>query len=106
MCGKLEELKPDLTTTTHFAIQLSYPMSYLQHFLQARAGGLFVLVEGMGTNVQRGGGLTVAENARYRGHIRTARDHQAMQKATTTFNKVGRCLSLMLIQFYLCNRKP
>ena len=35
----------DLTTAAHFAIQLSYPMSYLQHSLQARAGGLFVLVE-------------------------------------------------------------
>ena len=106
MCGKLEELKPDLTATAHFAIQLSYPMSYLQHSLQARAGGLFVLVEGVGVDVQRGGGLTVAEDARHRGHIRAARDHQAMQKATATFNKVGRCLSLMLIRFYLCNRKP
>ena len=38
----------DLTTAAHFAIQLSYPMSYLQHSLQARAGGLFVLVEGVG----------------------------------------------------------
>ena len=81
-------------------------MSYLQHPLQARAGGLFVLVEGVCVNVQCGGGLTVAEDARHRGHIRAARDHQAMQKATTTFNKVGRCLSLMLIQLYLCNRKP
>ena len=81
-------------------------MSYLQHFLQARAGGLFVLVEGMGINVQRGGGLAVAEDARHRGHVRAVRDQEAMQKATTTFNKVGRCLSLMLIQFYLCNRKP
>lgn len=50
--------------------------SNLQHFLQARAGGLFVLVEGMGVDVQRGGGLAVAEDARYRGHIRAARDHQ------------------------------
>ena len=106
MCGKLEELKPDLTTTAHFAIQLSYPMSYLQHPLQLRAGGLFVLVEGMGVDVQRGGGLAVAEDACHRCNIRAARDHQTMQKATTTFNKVGRCLSLMLIRFYLCNRKP
>ena len=66
----------DLTAAAHFAIQLSYPMSYLQHFLQSRAGGLFVLVESMGVDVQRGGGLTVAEDARYRGHIRAARDHQ------------------------------
>ena len=76
ICGELGELKPDLTTTAHFAIQLSYPMSNLQHSLQARAGGLFVLVESMGVDVQRGGGLTVAEDARYRGHIRAARDHQ------------------------------
>ena len=106
ICGKLGELKPDLATTAHFAIQLSYPMSYLQHSLQARAGGLFVLVKGVGVDVQRGGGLAVAEDTRHRGHIRAARDHQAMQKATTTFNKVGRCLSLMLIRFYLCNRRP
>ena len=95
-----------MTTIACFGIRLSYPMSYLQHPLQSRTGGLFVLVEGMGVDVERGGGLAVAEDARYRGHIRTARDHQTMQKATTTFNKVGRCLSLMLIQFYLCNRKP
>ena len=96
-----------MTTTAHFAIQLSdYAMSYLQHPLQSRAGGLFVLVESMGIDIQRGRGLAVAEDARHRGHIRAARDHQAMQKATTTFNKVGRCLSLMLIQLYLCNRKP
>ena len=66
----------DLTTIARFAIQLSYPMSYLQHFLQACTGGLFVLIEGVGVNVQRGGGLTVAEDARHRGHIRAARDHQ------------------------------
>ena len=77
ICGKLGELKPDLTTTAHFAIQLSYPMSNLQHSLQARAGGLFVLVEGVSVNVQRGGGLAVAEDARYRGNIRAARDHEA-----------------------------
>lgn len=76
ICGELGELKPDLTTAAHFAIQLSYPMSYLQHSLQSRAGGFFVLVEGVGVDVQRGGGLAVAEDARHRGHIRTARDHQ------------------------------
>ena len=69
-------MKPDLTTIAHFAIQLSYPMSNLQDFLQSRVGGLFVLVEGVGINIQRGGGLAVAEDARYRGHIRAARDHQ------------------------------
>lgn len=50
--------------------------SNLQHFLQARAGGLFVLVESMGVDIQRGGGLAVAEDACHRGHIRAARDHQ------------------------------
>ena len=71
-------MKPDLTTIVHFAIQLSYyAMSYLQHFLQACAGGFFVLVEGVGVDVQRGGGLAVAENARHRCHIRAACDHQA-----------------------------
>ena len=50
--------------------------SNLQDFLQSRAGGLFVLVEGVGVDVQRGGGLTVAEDARHRGNIRAARDHQ------------------------------
>ena len=77
ICRKLEELKPDLTTTAHFAIQLSYPMSNLQHSLQARAGGLFVLVEGVCVNVQCGGGLTVAEDACHRCYIRTACDHEA-----------------------------
>ena len=76
ICGELGELKPDLTTATHFAIQLSYPMSYLQHSLQARAGGLFVLVESMGVDVQRGGGLAMTEDARHRCHIRAACDHQ------------------------------
>lgn len=67
-----------MTTTAHFAIQLSYyAMSYLQHPLQFRAGGLFVLIEGVGVDVQRGGGLAVAENARHRCHIRAACDHQA-----------------------------
>ena len=37
---------------------------------------MLILVEGVGVDIQRGGGLAVAEDARYRGHIRTARDHQ------------------------------
>ena len=77
ICRKLGELKPDLTAAAHFAIQLSYPMSYLQHFLQSRAGGLFVLVEGVCVDIQRGGGLAVAEDACYRCYIRTACDHEA-----------------------------
>lgn len=52
-------------------------MSYLQHSLQSCAGGFFVLVEGVGVDVQRGGGLAVAENARHRCHIRAACNHQA-----------------------------
>ena len=57
ICGKLGELKPDLTTIAHLAIQLSYyAMSNLRHPLQARAGGLFVLVEGVGADIRRGGG--------------------------------------------------
>ena len=50
--------------------------SNLQDSLQSRAGDLFVLIEGVGIDVQRGGGLTVAEDARHRCHIRAARDHQ------------------------------
>ena len=30
--------------------------SYLQHSLQSRAGGLFVLIEGAGADIRRGGG--------------------------------------------------
>ena len=70
ICEKSGELKPDLTTIARFAIQLSYPMSNLQHFLQARAGGLLVLIKRMGVDIQRGGGLAVTEDARHRGHIR------------------------------------
>lgn len=51
-------------------------MLYIQPFLQLCAGGLFVLIEGVGVDVQRGGGLAVTEDARHRGHIRAARDHQ------------------------------
>ena len=50
--------------------------SYLQHSLQLRAGGLFVLVEGMSVDVQRSGGLAVAEDARHCGHVRAACNHQ------------------------------
>ena len=57
ICGKLGELKPDLTTIAHLAIQLSYyAMSNLRHSLRARAGGLFVLVEGVGADIRHGGG--------------------------------------------------
>ena len=51
-------------------------MLYIQPFLQLCTGGLLVLIERMGINVQRGGGLAVAEDARHRGNIRAARDHQ------------------------------
>ena len=53
---------------SHFSLK-----SNIQSFLQLRAGGLFVLVESMGVDVQRGGGLTVAEDAHHRGHIRAAK---------------------------------
>ena len=48
-----------------FVIRLSYyTMSYLQHSLQFSTGGFLVLVEGVGVDVQRGGGLTVAAELR------------------------------------------
>ena len=50
--------------------------SNLQDFLQSRAGGFFILVESVSVDVQRGGGLAVAEDARHRCNIRAARDHQ------------------------------
>ena len=56
---------------SHFSLK-----SNIQSFLQLCAGGLFVLTEGVGVDIQRGGGLAVAENARHRCHIRAARDHQ------------------------------
>ena len=37
---------------------------------------MLILIEGVGVDVQRGGGLAMAEDARHRGHIRAARDHQ------------------------------
>ena len=40
------------------------------------AGGLFVLIEGMGINVERGGGLAMTEDARYLG--RACEDVQAL----------------------------
>ena len=47
-----------MTTIAHLAIQLSYyAMSNLRHPLQPRAGGLFVLVEGVGADIRRGGGV-------------------------------------------------
>ena len=56
---------------SHFSLK-----SNIQSFLQFCAGGLFILVEGVGVDVQRGGGLAVAEDARHRCDIRAARDHQ------------------------------
>ena len=51
--------------------------SYLQHPLQLRADGLLVFIEGVCVDIQRGGGLAVAEDTRHRGHVRAARNHQA-----------------------------
>ena len=58
------------------SIFFSVNFSYLQHPLQFSTGGFLVLVEGVGIDIQRGGGLAVAEDARHRGDIRAARDHQ------------------------------
>ena len=51
-------------------------MSNLQPLLQPSARCLFVLIERVGVDIQRGGGLAVAKDARHRCHIRAARDHQ------------------------------
>ena len=50
---------------------------YFQHPLQLCAGGFFVLVKGVSVDVQCGGGLAVAEDTCYRGHVCAARNHQA-----------------------------
>lgn len=42
----------------------------LQPLLEHFAGHLLVLVKGMSINVQRGGWLAVAQEARHRGHVR------------------------------------
>jgi len=56
-----------LTTIAHLAIQLSYyAMSNLQHSLRSRAGGLFVLIEGVGADIRRGGGRHGASAAAWR----------------------------------------
>ena len=68
---------------SHFSLK-----SNIQSFLQLCAGGLFVLVEGVGVDVQRGGGLTVAENARHRGYIRAARNHQAGGGVSNSWNSI------------------
>ena len=53
---KVRGIETDLTTIAHLAIQLSYyAMSNLRHPLQPRAGGLFVLAEGVGADIRRGG---------------------------------------------------
>lgn len=52
-------------------------MSNLQPLLQPSARCLFVLIERMGVNIQRSGGLAVAEDACHRCHIGAACDHQA-----------------------------
>ena len=40
-------------------------MSYLQHFLQSRAGGLFVLVEGVCVDIQRGGEMCIRDRQKF-----------------------------------------
>ena len=63
---KLGELKPDLTTTEHFVIRLSYLSSYLQRLLDAVLDllGSFLQLHGaqLGNNslcLQPGGRKTV-----------------------------------------------
>ena len=48
-----------------------------QPLLQHLAGRFFVLIERMGIDVQRGGRLTVAQQTRYRGHVRAVGNQQA-----------------------------
>ena len=53
ICGELGELKPDLTTIAHFAIQLSYPMSNLQHSLRSRVvEGVIDLPQPLGEDIR------------------------------------------------------
>ena len=49
----------------------------IQGFLQFRTGCLLVLIKRMGINVQRSGGLAVAEDACHRCHIGAISNHQA-----------------------------
>lgn len=51
--------------------------SDLQPLLEYPAGRLFVLIKGMGIDVQRGRGLAVAQEARHRGHVCAVCDEQA-----------------------------
>ena len=67
---------------------------YLQHPLQSRAGGLFVLVEGVGVDVQRGGGLAVAEDAdkRWRIPFPCERVLSLVEDATNEKRRYFRCV--------------
>ena len=56
---------------------LDFCWSDLQPVLEHPAGRLFVLIEGMGIDVQRGGWLAVAQEACHRGHVRAVCDEQA-----------------------------
>ena len=39
--------------------------------------GIIIFVEGVAVDIQRGGGLGVAEDARHRCHVRAVGDHEA-----------------------------
>lgn len=51
--------------------------SNFQTLLKHRTGDFFVLVESVGIDVQRCGGLGVAQEPSYRGHIRSAGNQEA-----------------------------
>lgn len=51
--------------------------SDFETLLERFAGGFLVFVEGMGIDVQRGGGLGVAQQARHCGHIRAVGNQKA-----------------------------
>ena len=56
---------------------LDFCWSDLQPVLEHPASRLFVLIERMGIDVQRGGGLAVAQEARHRGYVRSVCNEQA-----------------------------
>ena len=56
---------------------LHYCGSNLQSLLQYFACRLFVLIERMGVNVQRSGGLTVAQQTSHRSYVRAVGNQQA-----------------------------
>lgn len=56
----------------------------IQSLLEGFAGSLFVLVEGMRVNVQRGRGLGVTEETGHCSHVGTVRNQKACVAVTET----------------------